>query len=155
MTPHTAVHLHTTRFLPQAVEDVLGQLETDPQGLAERATSAALDAATPILVAGRFRSPAAPDVRARTGRAPELAALVVRWEADEEASGWPPMTLDLVVTPTAEGTRLTVLSEREPGYDLSRNRLDKAERDQTVSVAVSSFLDAIVEVLSPVGAGSR
>ena len=149
MKPRTPFHVHARVSVPGSAAEVLERLRTDPQPLAEQATSLAFERAAPILSEGSFRTPSGPRVAAEVGREEGLGVLVVQWYVDEEASGWPPMTLEVMVTTDGAGTDLAVVSVREPGYDLSRNRIDRSARDRLARGAVSHFLDALAEQLSP------
>ena len=154
----TPTFLHDTVTVPAPAEDVVRRLLDDPYGRAVRATDTALDQVAPILAAGRFRDPARPTVAVRPATDDELGAVIVQWDdveqprphlRREDATGWPTMTLTLVATPVDAGTRLAVLSPREPGYDLSVNRVDKHVRDQLARAAVHAFLAATAAELQP------
>lgn len=119
--------------------------------LAEHATAEAITGAQERLAAGRFRGPAAPVVQARLARPDEPACAWVGWRSDEESTGWPRMELALLLGAHAGGTKLVVLSTREPNYDLSRLRIDKQQRDQILRTAGPAVGDAIVDAI---GAGT-
>lgn len=157
-TDDSPTYLHDVVTLAAPVEDVVRQLLDDPLGRATRATDIAVAEAVSLLTAGAFRASADPRVAVRPATDDELGAVVVQWDdveqrwphlRREDATGWPTMTLTLAATPARRGSRLAVLSPREPGYDLSVNRVDKHVRDQLVRAAVTSFLTAIADELRP------
>lgn len=137
-------HLEELRGEPGLLHD---RLLADLQGRAERATAATVDAARATLTAGGFRDPAEPTVQARIAQAGEPASAWVGWRGDEEATGWPQLDLGLLIDTQPEEPRLTLLSTREPGYDLSRLRIDKQQRDHLLRTAGSSFAAAMSEEL--------
>lgn len=158
-TPMFVHHLHASSGDPQRIAVQLAQ---DGQGLAERATRVALDHAREVLAAGRFRADADPQVAVRTADPGELGSVRVRWCSDEEASGWPALELALDVEAHEDGARLAVLGARPPGYDLSRNRLDKHQRDRVLRTAGADLVAAIAAELTgtapsetPAGADRR
>ncbi|MEX1163451.1 MAG: hypothetical protein WEB03_07710 [Nitriliruptor sp.] len=130
-----------------------GCLEADLQKLAERATATALADAREPLRAGRFRAPASPAVRSRHARVGEPACAWVGWHGDEEATGWPQLELALLIEAHPGGTRLALLSRRAPGYDLSRPRADKQQRDQILRSAGTAFAGAVRDGLTGTSAG--
>lgn len=117
--------------------------------LAERATEVAVSDANDVLEAGRFRAPARPRVEAWRARPDEPATVWIRWVSDEEASGWPQLDLALLVEARGEHARLSVLSLREPGYDLSRSRVDKQQRHQILQQAGRNLTVALAAQLPP------
>jgi hypothetical protein len=131
-------------------------LMDDPGRLADQATSAALEAAAAPLAAGRFRCRPAPDTHVMPTPPGSTGVLELGWTSDEEATGWPQITLTLAVEAATHGTsRLLVLSGRTPGYDLSTNRMDKRARDQIlrqlgghVATAVADGVLTTVELSS-------
>ena len=145
----TPMFLHGLRRVGASPTDVLAHLDAEPQALAERATEAVVERAAEVLAAGRFRAPAQPQVHVERPAAGEHGALRIRWTGDEEATGWPVLTLSLVVEPHDAGTRLTLISPREPGYDLSVNRVDKAQRDEVLRRAGENLADALTAELAP------
>jgi CelD/BcsL family acetyltransferase involved in cellulose biosynthesis len=116
---------------------------TDLQGLAERSTATAVAGARETLQAGQFRAPPTPTVLARLAQAGEPASAWVRWRSDEEATGWPQLEFALLIEAQPAGSRIVVLSTREPGYDMSRLRIDKRQRDQILRDAGAALTDAI------------
>ena len=138
-------HLQAFDGEPGAVHD---HLITDLQGLAERATSAALASARKTLHAGRFRAPAAPTIETRSAPAGEPASAWIRWRGDEEATGWPQIEFALLVEARPAGSRLALLSTREPGYDLSRQRIDKRQRDEILRTAGPALTAALCDELT-------
>jgi hypothetical protein len=130
------------------------RLTSDLQGLAERATVTAVTGARATLQAGRFRAPARPTVRVRLAQAGDPACAWVGWVGDEEATGWPQLELALLLDAHPAGTRLALLSTREPGYDLSLPRIDKHQRDQMLRSAGPAFAAAVRDGL-PGGSAGR
>jgi hypothetical protein len=124
------------------------RLMSDLQGLAERATVTAVTGARATLRAGRFRAPARPGVRVRLAQAGDPVCAWVGWVGDEEATGWPQLELALLVDAHPAGTRLAVLSTREPGYDLSLPRIDKHQRDQLLRFVGPAFAVAVRDGLA-------
>jgi hypothetical protein len=106
------------------------------------------------LAAGRFRSAALPEVHATvvTGDPDRLLALT--WHADEEATGWPACTLSLAVEATEDGSQLVVHSHREPRYDMSRNRIDKRQRDELLQGLGPAVARAVARDVLPTAAPS-
>jgi hypothetical protein len=119
--------VHHVEALPVAADELAQALRRDPQTAATAATTAAReDLATP-LAAGRFR--AAPEPRVRVRPIPEgRGVLELAWRSDEEATGWPDIALTVTVAASDVGSQLLISSPREPGYDLSLNRIDKQQR---------------------------
>lgn len=124
------------------------RLLADLQGLAEQATTAALAGARELLHAGRFRAPANPTVQTRIAQAGEPACAWVSWQGDEEATGWPQLELALLIDAGPDGSRLALLSTREPGYDLSVPRIDKQQRDQILRSAGPAFAHVVRDRLA-------
>jgi hypothetical protein len=142
--------VHDLRVLGAEPGRVLAHLTNDPQALARRTTDAVVEELGDALAAGRFRAPPAPAVHVEVPAAGEVGALRIGWHSDEEATGWPAMHFAVVVEPHDRGTRLALLSAREPRYDLSVNRVDKRQRHdvlQHVGGAVARALT--VELASP------
>lgn len=133
-------HLEPLSGDPRALYD---HLLVDPQGLAHRATMAAVAGARETLAAGRFRAAPTPAVRAWQARAGEPASAWVRWRDDEEATGWPQLELAVLIEAHAVGSRIAVLSTREPRYDLSLPRLDKHQRDRILRTAGRALAEAV------------
>jgi hypothetical protein len=115
--------------------------------LATSATAVALSRADADLETGRFRAPARPRVEARPAWPNEPATVWIRWVSDEEATGWPQLDLALLIEARGERARLAVLSPREAGYDLSRNRLDKHQRHRILQQAGGHLAAALVDQL--------
>lgn len=142
------MYLHHLRPIADDPHWLLDRMTHDPLALAVHATTAALSQARDTLDAGRFRAPAEPTVHVRPGRPDELGAVHIRWEIDEEASGVPALEFALLVEAHQGGARLAVLSSRPPGYDLSVNRMDKAQRDQILRRVGADVGDAIIDRLA-------
>jgi hypothetical protein len=142
------LHVHTTVALDVSAETAHQRLRTDIGALAATATAEAIETTAPLARTGGFRASVLPGVHVRPTKEDGVAAAVVVWTGDEEATGWPSMVLELVVTP-ADGNRgrLTVLSARHPGYDLSTNRIDKVWRDRLARTAVHAFATALARAL--------
>ena len=148
--------LHHLQPLPLDPATLARHLMLDSHGLAARATHAALEAAAAPLAAGRFRRRPAPDIHVTPTSPGSTGVLDLGWTSDEEATGWPQITLTLAVEAASDGaSRLLVLSAREPGYDLSVNRIDKRACDQIlrglgehVARAVAGQVSSTVEMSS-------
>lgn len=147
------VFVHHVLASPLPATALARALVDDPRRLANRATRAALDAATPALAAGRFRRRPEPETHVTPTPAGATGVLDLAWTSDEEATGWPQITLTLAVEAATDDTsRLLVLSRRMPGYDLSTNRMDKRARDQIlrelgghVATAIADHVSTTVE----------
>jgi hypothetical protein len=122
------------------VAAVCDALRSDGPSLATEATAAALDTVGPLAISGGFPVRALPQVVARGPVDDELGCLTVDWRGDEDATGWPAMTLWIVPTPHPDGTRLALFSLRHPGFDLSTGRVDKVWRDRIARAAIRAFL---------------
>jgi hypothetical protein len=164
----------TSRAVSRRAADVDATLRADGPALAALATAQAIAAAAPLQREGRFRRPPSPRVEtAVADRGP--AAIRVTWDHDppdawppragfatrptsswwrtgEEETGWPVADLDLVVEPSSSGARVTAVSSRPPGVDLSTNRVDRHLRDRLARAAIDRFLDALVLLLEEGGA---
>lgn len=140
--------VHGDVVLPHHPAEIADLLAAEAPGLLERASAAAVAGAAPALEAGRFRTTARPVTRIVGDDAHGLGVLTFRWQVDEEATGWPAMSVTLVAAAAPGGTRVVALSPREPGYDLSRNRLDKAARARISRDAVSGALATLAEDLA-------
>jgi hypothetical protein len=138
---------HALRSVDADVLDLAPRMAAAPADLAQRATAEAVARTRATWATGCFRAPAAPDVAARTTGLGELGVLRIGWRSDEEATGWPQLSWTVVLEPGAAGTRLAVLSAREPGYDLSVNRFDKQARDGLLRQAGGHVADALVAAL--------
>jgi hypothetical protein len=133
--------LHDSLLLDgHEVAAVCDALRADGPALATEATAAALDVIGPLAISGGFPVRALPQVSARGAAEDELGCLTVVWRGDEDATGWPAMTLWVVPTPDPEGTRLALFSPRHPGFDLSTGRVDKVWRDRIARAAIRAFL---------------
>lgn len=165
MTATAMSHLHATRPLARPASAVVTRLRANGPALVADATERALIAVTPQLRDGSFQRPAAPRIETEilTGgpatirvtwnrndadRWPPATRFATRptsrwWRTDEEETGWPTATLDIVVEPRAAGSQLAVLSSRPPGTDQSTNRIDKQLRDRIARAAIDEFLDAL------------
>lgn len=142
-------HLQTVHLDP---DELAHRLTDDPAVLAADVTTAAINAAAEPLAAGRFRAPATPRADVHETPAGQLGVLELGWASDEEATGWPRMSLVLAVEAAPGGSRLAVLSTREPGYDLSLNRIDKHQRDQVIRDVGYHVTEAILGRLPSVSA---
>lgn len=148
------MYLHHLRPIVDDPHRMFGQMTRDPLGLAVHATRVALDRVGDALEAGRFRAPPEPMVHIRPGRHDELGMLHIRWEIDEEATGVPALEFALLVEAHQGGARLAVLSTRPAGYDLSRNRMDKAQRNQILQRVGAEVGDAVVDQIVATAAGA-
>lgn len=147
-TPLFVHHLRTSGHDPDAV---LATLTNAPEALAARITDHVLSRARVPLAAGRFRREPHPKVHTQVVGPNEPGALYVGWSSDEEATGWPQLWLSIGVEAADHGARIVVLSAREPGYDLSRNRADKAQRHQILRELGDHVADAVLlEIPEPV-----
>jgi hypothetical protein len=144
-TPMFVHHLETLAHDPAVVRELI---MADLVGLAERATTVAVERARGHLTAGRFRAPAAPTIQTRPARPGEPASVWIGWRSDEEATGWPNLDLTILVEAHDLGSRLLVLSPREPGYDLSVNRSDKQRRNQILARAGADLAEALHDALA-------
>jgi hypothetical protein len=166
---HAPTHLHALEPVARPAGEVREVLRTDGTTLVAGATSLALAAVTPLLLQGRFRRPAAPRseielpadgpavVRVAWNRDPAdhwppATGFATRptsrwWRSDEEETGWPSGTFDLVVEPREHGCRLAVLSSRPPGTDTSTNRIDRHLRDRIARDAVQEFVAALAALV--------
>lgn len=88
-------------------------------------------------------------------RRPTARALRLSWRGDEEATGWPELLLAVVVEPHGHGSRLAVLSTREPRYDLSTSHLDKQQRHAVLQQAGQDVARALAAEAATSGAGAR
>jgi hypothetical protein len=140
-TPLFVHHLRPSGLDPDAV---LATLTDAPDVLAARITDQVSSRARTPLAAGRFRFEPDPTVEARLIGPNGTGALHVGWSSNEEATGWPQLQLAIGVEATARGSRLMVLAAREPGYDLSRNRVDKAQRHQVLREFGAHVADAVL-----------
>lgn len=141
--------LHHVQAVSVDPAELVSRLTDDPWRLAVVAATVALEAAAEPLAAGRFRSSATPQVSVEAPTAGQLGVLRLNWASDEEATGWPRISLVLVVEAASAGSRLAVLSSREPGYDMSVNRIDKRQRDLVIRHLGSHVGDAILHSLVP------
>ncbi len=143
-TPLFLHHQVATAADPDQLRRVL---TGDAARVAHRATTAALVRAGETLRAGRFRKVAEPLVEGRKAMPGELGVIRIGWRSDEEATGWPEMELALIVTAGADGAHLGVMSSREPGYDMSLNRIDRHQRDQLLRQAGAAVATAVLDEL--------
>jgi hypothetical protein len=173
--PTALRHLQATRRVASPASQVDAVLRTDGVRLVTEATARAVTATTGLRERGRFRRPAEPHVTVRVG---DLASATLRaswdaerratststsgtfpgtsrwWRAEEEATGWPTATFDLLVEPRPSGCQLAVLSDRPVGADLSTNRGDRHVRDHLAREAFGRLLEALAELLDGAGPGS-
>jgi len=144
-TPLFVHYLGSNGYDPDAV---LATLTEAPEALAAKITEHVLNGARVPLAAGKFRREPDPRIYTRVVGPNGPGALYVGWYSNEEATGWPQLLLSLAVEATDHGSRLMVLSAREPGYDLSRNRADKAQRHQILRELGAHVVDAVLLELS-------
>lgn len=164
----SALHLHAVEHLDRPVGEVVACLRADADRLAATATTTAFERTADVRAG--FRDASAPRVDVRItddglatievtwnddagrwpvpGRFPfALDPTSPWWHREEERTGWPTMTMQVVATPTATGTRLAVLSTRTPGVDVSTNRIDRHRRDRLARAAVAQFAVALRDLL--------
>jgi hypothetical protein len=141
---HTPLFVHHLRSSGPDPDAVLATLTDAPEVLSARITDHVLSRTRAPLAAGRFRSAPDPTIDTRLVGPNEPGALLVGWSSNEEATGWPQLQLAIGIEATARGSRLVVLSAREPGYDLSRNRADKAQRHQILHEFGAHVADAVL-----------
>ena len=139
----TPLFVHDLRVLDAEPGRVLAHLTNDPQALVRQATDSAIEELGHTLAAGRFRAPPTPTVHVEVPAAGEVGALRIGWHSDEEATGWPSISLAVVIEPHDRGTRLALLSAREPRYDLSVNRVDKRQRHDVLQHAGGAVARAL------------
>lgn len=140
--------VHALQALDGASGAAHAGLLAELQQLAEQATTTAVTSAQVPLHTGRFRAAASPAVQTRLAQTGEPAGAWVAWRGDEEATGWPQLDLALLIEAGLDGSRLAVLSAREPGYDLSVPRIDKHPRDRILRSAGPAFATAIRDHLA-------
>ena len=146
------VHVHETVRLEREPAAVCRELREHGRDLVLLATAEALEAGLPLRETAGFRSHRLPIVTSRRPEGEEIGCLVVTWDADEEATGWPSLSLWIVPRPSSDGaTLLTLLSSCHPGVDLSTNRVDKVWRDRLARTAVRSFATALARLLATTG----
>ena len=143
-TPLFVHHLRTSGHDP---DPVLATLTHAPEELAATITEHVLSAVRDPLGAGRFLREPDPRTHTQLVGPNEPGALYVGWSSNEEATGWPQLWLSIAVEATAHGSRIVVLSAREPGYDLSRNRADKAQRHQILQELGAHVIDAVLHAI--------
>ncbi len=142
------IHVQTTVEVDRPAYRVLEVLVRDPQQLATAATAAARPAVVAVAQAAGLDIGADPTVTAGPAGPDDLGAIEVRWDGDEDTTGWPAMTAWLVVNPTAAGTtRLTLVSHRAPAIELTTIRIDRVARDRITRVATRRFLRAVADRL--------
>lgn len=142
------IHLHQRVPIQMNPSQVAARLRSAPSAYSAAATADALDAVADLARAGGFRARALPTVQARAPSDTEFGSMVVVWSGDEDATGWPAMTLWVVATPAGDGwSDLVILSPRHPGYDLSTNRVDKVWRDRLARTAVRAFAISLRRLL--------
>jgi hypothetical protein len=167
----TSRHLGPSRPVQARATSTAERLRADGGQLARTATAAAVTRVRPLLEGGRFRRPAAP--RVETHLPPDADPVALRvvwdrndadrwppatrfagrptspwWRTDEEETGWPTASIDVLVTPHDDGALLTALVDRSPGYDRSTNRIDKHDRDRVAHAAIEGFVDTLASLLS-------
>lgn len=146
-TPLFVHHLRTGDHDPDVV---LATLMDAPEALAARITEQVVSRVRAPLAAGNFRREPDPQVHVRVIGSNELGALIVGWTSHEEATGWPQLQLCIGVEATAHGSRIMVLSAREPVYDLSLNRVDKAQRHLILRELGAHVVDVVRLELPPI-----
>jgi hypothetical protein len=166
-------YLQATRSLARPAADVAATLRTRGPALVAAATERALASLQPLLRDGSFRRAAAPRVEtAILDRGPATIRVTWNrneadrwpppppfatgptsswWRTDEEETGWPTATLDVLVEPRRDGCQLATLSDRPPGTDQSTNRIDKQLRDRIARAAFERFLDELAASLEAAG----
>ena len=140
----TPLFVHQLRSSGHDPDAVLAALTAAPEMLAARITEHVLGAVRAPLAAGRFRREPDPGIHTLVAGPNESGALHIGWSSHEEATGWPQLWLSIGVEAKARGSRLMVLSAREPGYDLSRNRADKTQRHQILHELGAHVADALL-----------
>jgi hypothetical protein len=162
-------HVHGHRDVAGPAEQVAEQLRLHGDRLAAAATANAFETLAATIATGGFRRPVPPRVTTSRpddalaplrvlwndraiDRWPPRTAFAGRptspwWRSDEEETGWPSATIDVLVTSTDGGARLTALVDRTPGYDTSTNRIDKQVRDRLARAAIDGFLDGLAALL--------
>lgn len=170
MTTTAAAYLHATRPVRRSASDVRAALHAAGAALAADATTAAVASVGPQLRRGAFLRPGSPRVETeilRTGPAairvtwnrneadrwPPAGPFATRptsrwWRTDEEETGWPAVTLEIIVEPREQGAQLAAVSGRPPGTDTSTNRIDRHLRDRIARDAVEAFLGALAALLA-------
>jgi hypothetical protein len=165
MTATVLTYLQATRPLVRPASLVAATLRADGPALATEATGRAVAEVQSLLRDGSFRRAAAPRVdteilasgpatirvawnRDDAGRQPSPSPSASGptsswWRTEEEETGWPTATIEILVEPRRDGCQLAALSDRQPGTDLSTNRIDKHLRDRLARAAVERFLDAL------------
>lgn len=142
------IHVHETLRVAASPDAVAAHLRAAPESYSTTATAEALTTNEALMRSGGFRARALPTVEARLPEAGEVGTLVTRWHGDEDATGWPAMTLTTLVVAAADGTtELVFVSPRHPGVDLSTNRIDKVWRDRLARGAVRAFATSLHRLL--------
>ncbi|MFA9443729.1 hypothetical protein [Egicoccus sp. AB-alg6-2] len=165
------LHLHGVEHLGRPIDEVVDRLRRDASTLVDAATRTALAATSEDRVGFRMATEPGLDTRLEgdgmgllrvswnddTGRWPPAGRFPFAveptsrwWHREEEETGWPTMVLLIVATPTVAGTRLAVWSTREPGVDVTTNRIDRHRRDRLARRAVEQFLPALAGLLAAV-----
>jgi hypothetical protein len=173
----TPRHLGPSRPVPADTTSTAARLRADGGHLARAATAATVTRVGPLLDGGRFRRLAAPRIETHLPADDDPVALRVVWDrnhadhwppatpfagrptspwwrTDEEETGWPTASIDLLVTPHDDGALLTALVDRAPGYDRSTNRIDKHDRDRVAHAAIEGFVDTLASLLAADPEGS-
>lgn len=158
-------HLQATRRVDRPASEIHAVLHAEGPALVTSATTSAVVSLRALLERGGFVDAAAPRVETsippagpatirviwnRNGadRWPPVTPFAFRptsrwWRTDEERTGWPTATIDIVVEPRGRGAQLAAVSTRPPGTDLSTNRIDRHLRDRIARTAVEEFLAAL------------
>ena len=172
MTTDTLAHVHATHPVARRASAVVEALRAEGTTMAVTATDRALAATETLRRDGRFQRSDAPRVGAAildSGPAilrltwnrndadqwPPATPFASRpasryWRTDEEETGWPTATIDVIVEPRAAGCQIAALSSRPPGADVSTNRIDKHVRDRLARAAMRAFLEALATDLEAI-----
>lgn len=136
------------RRLGHPAHQVHQRLTDDPQALVAATTAAALTRCAPLLRRWGFVAHALPTITAEPSGAGELGSLTIRWRGDEDVTGWPAMTAQLLVTPTgAADGELRLATTRPSARGLHARQLSELHRHQAIHVLVDSFLHEVADHL--------
>jgi hypothetical protein len=151
----TFLPLHQFASVPLAASPatVRERLLADPHGAVQRATAEALTAMGPHLRRWGLRIFALPTTEARAANPDEFGCVEVVWSGSEDATGWPALSGQLVVSPAGPvGTRLRLFARRSPHAELITSRLDLLHRQRIVHVSIQRFLRELGRQLDDAGA---
>jgi hypothetical protein len=130
----------------QPADEVHRRLTADPQAVVTAATAVALHRSAPLLRRWGLTPTSLPSTTSVAASERELGCVTIGWRGDEDATGWPATSAQLLVTPTGPRTcALTLATTRGPAVGLAAARLDHLHGRRAVHLAVSSFLRAVVE----------